>query len=138
MGGSVLMASMFGQNLLHLHRPTPDDRDDDVNGEFWKRHRRLDDTLTGISLNMPDSLRLPTGIADPSAVFVNMCLHTSFICLHQAAIFKAERNKLPSSYATHSKIRCVTAASEITSVMKAVSHMDLTAVSIVHGIGLSE
>ena len=35
-GGIVLMACLFGRNLVHLHRPDVDDRDHDLNGEFWK------------------------------------------------------------------------------------------------------
>lgn len=33
----VLLACLFGRNLTHLHRPSPDDRDDDLNGLFWQR-----------------------------------------------------------------------------------------------------
>ena len=40
--GIVLIACFFGKNLLHLHRSEEDDNPDDLNGEFWKRHRNLD------------------------------------------------------------------------------------------------
>ena len=29
-GAIVLTSAMFGRNLLHLHRPGPDDRDEDI------------------------------------------------------------------------------------------------------------
>ncbi|KAH1490925.1 hypothetical protein KXV92_001300 [Aspergillus fumigatus] len=101
----VLLSSMFGRNLAHLHRPDPQDNDHDLNG---------------------DHLRLPAGIADPNVVFCNMAIQTSTICLHQAAIFKAEKNKMPDQIITESKRRCIVAADQISSIMKMISHTDLT------------
>jgi hypothetical protein len=128
-GGIVLMACLFGRNLIHLHRPDADDRDNDLNGEFWKRHRNMDNILLNTSLCLPNHLKLPTGLGNPNIVFTNMNIHTSTICLHQAAIFKADKNKLPASVSAESKVRCITAANEIASIMRMVSHMDLSAVS---------
>ena len=128
-GGIVLMACLFGRNLTHLHRPDVDDRDNDLNGEFWKRHRTLDNILLNTSLSMPSHLKLPTGLASPNIVFTNMNIHTSTICLHQAAIYKADKNRLPASISAESKVRCITAANEIASIMRMISHMDLSAVS---------
>lgn len=129
-GGIVLTAALFGHNLLHLHRPSAEDHDDDLNGGFWTRHRKLENILLSTSLGLPDALRLPTGLSDPNVVFLNMSIHTSSICLHQAAIFKADKYRLPVNVSNESKIRCVTAAAEIASVMRMISHMDLSAVGI--------
>lgn len=134
MGGIVLTSAMFGRNLLHLHRPTAEDNDSDINGGFWNRHRQIEQILLQTSLSLPDHLRLPNGLGDPNAVFASMCLHTSAICLHQAAIFKADKYHLPVSVGNESKIRCVTAAAEIASIMRMISHMDLSAVSAVHSV----
>jgi len=130
-GSIVLMACLFGRNLVHLHRPDSDDRDNDLNGEFWKRHRHMDGILLNTFLSMPAHLKLPTTGTPPSAniVFANMNMHTSTICLHQAAIFKADKNHLPASISAESKGRCITAAGEIASIMRMISHMDLSAVS---------
>ncbi|KAK4212821.1 hypothetical protein QBC37DRAFT_186013 [Rhypophila decipiens] len=128
-GSIVLMACLFGRNLVHLHRPDVDDRDNDLNGEFWKRHRSMDNILLNTSLCLPSNLKLPNGLATPNIVFTNMCIHTSTICLHQAAIFKADKNRLPSSVSAESKVRCITAASEIASIMRMISHLDLTAMN---------
>ncbi|KAI1386954.1 uncharacterized protein F4822DRAFT_330637 [Hypoxylon trugodes] len=128
-GGIVLMACLFGRNLVHLHRPDADDRDHDLNGEFWKRHRNMDNILLNTSLCLPNHLKLPAGLANPNIVFTNMNIHTSTICLHQAAIFKADRNKLPPSVSAESKVRCITAANEIASIMRMVSHLDLSAMN---------
>jgi len=128
--GIILMACLFGRNLLHLHRPTPDDRDDDLNGEFWKRHRTIDNILLNTALSLPSALRLPSGLNDPNCVFLNMNLHTSTICLHQAAIFKADKNRMPARVSAESKVRCITAAGEIASIMRQISHLDLAMVSL--------
>ncbi|KAF2632338.1 hypothetical protein BU25DRAFT_406891 [Macroventuria anomochaeta] len=128
-GGIVLTAAMFGRNLLHLHRPTADDNDGDLNGGFWTRHRQLEQILLQTSLHLPDYLRMPSGRDDPNVVFTNMCIQTSAICLHQAAIFKADKYQLPASVGNESKIRCVTAAAEIASIMRTISHMDLGAMN---------
>jgi len=127
-GGIVLMACLFGRNLVHLHRPDVDDRDHDLNGEFWKRHRSMDNILLNTSLCLPSHLKLPSGLGNPNIVFTNMCIHTSTICLHQAAIFKADKNRLPATVSSESKVRCITAANEIASTMRMTSHLDLSAV----------
>ncbi|PBP27361.1 fungal-specific transcription factor domain-containing protein [Diplocarpon rosae] len=128
-GSVVLMACLFGRNLTHLHRPDSDGRDGDINGEFWKRHRKIDNILLNTSLSMPSHLKLPNGIANPNIVFANMNIHTSTICLHQAAIYKAEKNHLPSSIGAGSKVRCITAANEISNIMRMVYHMDLSSMN---------
>lgn len=129
-GYIVFTAAMFGRNLLHLHRPGLEDNDSDINGGFWNRHRQLEQILLQTSLSLPDHLRLPFGVKDPNVVFANMSIHTSAICLHQAAIFKADKYRMPASVGNESKIRCLTAAAEIASIMRMISHMDLGAVSL--------
>ena len=128
-GGVILMASLFGRNLTHLHRPGPDDRDGDLNGEFWKRHRSMDNILSHTALALPDELRLPNGLNNANVVFLNMNIHTSTICLHQAAIFKADKNHMPTRLSAESKVRCITAAAEIASIMRTISHLDLAAMN---------
>ena len=128
-GGVILMASLFGRNLTHLHRPGPDDRDGDLNGDFWKRHRSMDNILSHTALALPDELRLPSGLNNANVVFLNMNIHTSTICLHQAAIFKADKNRMPARLSAESKVRCITAAAEIASIMRTISHLDLSAMN---------
>ncbi|KAJ5935424.1 hypothetical protein N7466_004971 [Penicillium verhagenii] len=122
----VLLANLFGRNLTHIHRPQPTDNDHDLNGDFWKRHRSHDNILLHIALSLPEHLRLPSGTDDVNVIFANMSIHTSTICLHQAAIFKAEKNRMPNQIITESKRRCLVAANQISSIMKMVSHVDLT------------
>lgn len=126
----VFMAYVFGRNLTHLHRPETDDAEADLQGKFWKRHRQIDNLLLNTSLSLPSHLRLPAKIRDANVVFVNMSIHTSTICLHQAAIFKAEQNNLPSSIIEQSNTRCFLAATEITTIMRLISHIDCMDVRI--------
>lgn len=130
----VLLGCLFGRNLHHLHRTTSDDKDHDLNGGFWKRHRALDNVLLNTSLALPSHLRLPESINDSNIIFLNLCIHASTICLHQAAIFKAEKNDMPSQIAAEGKRRSIVAADQITNIMKMASHTDLTLVSPVVGI----
>ena len=127
--GVILLSTLYGRNLTHLHRPNDNDADHDLNGEFWKRHRNLDNILLNISLAMPSAIRLPNAISDPNAVFCNMNVHTATICLHQAAIFKADKNQLPAQISAESKRRCIVAADQVTNIMKMISHIDLSLVS---------
>ncbi|KAJ9234881.1 transcriptional regulator family: Fungal Specific TF [Paecilomyces variotii] len=124
--GVIVTASFFGRHLMHLHRPEPNDNDHDLNGEFWKRHRAYDNIILNTALSLPAHLRLPAGINDPNIVFCNMCIHTSTVCLHQAAIFKADKNQMPSQIAAESKRRCIIAADQVASIMKMISHTDLS------------
>ena len=129
MAGVIFMAYFFGQNLNHLHRPGSNDQEDDLQGEFWKRHRRMDNTILNISLSLPPHLRLTSGVREPKVVFLNMGIHTAAISLHQAAIFKAEGHGLPSNVVEQSQLRCLIAAGEIATTMRLVSHLDPAAVS---------
>lgn len=127
--GVVLMAYYLGRNVSHLHRPAANEREDDLQGEFWKRHRSMDNALLNTALHLPSHLRLPAGVRNPNAVFLNMALHTSTICLHQAAIFKAGNNDLPKSIAEQSQGRCLLAATEIATTMRLTCHLDTNTVS---------
>lgn len=128
--GVVLMACLFGRNLTHLHRSGTGQEDNDPQSPFWRRHRALDALLGGICLNLPDHLRLPSGLPDCNVIFLNMCIHTSTICLHQAAIHKSQRHRLSVDISNESRQRCGAAAMEITNIMRIIAHLDLTAVSV--------
>ncbi len=129
LAGVVLMACLFGRNLTHLHRPDPHDQADDLDGTFWRRHRHLDNILLNTSLALPQHLKLPVGISDPNVVFLNLNIHTSTICLHQAAIFKADKHRLPATVTAESKVRCISAAAEIATITRMMSQQDLGIVS---------
>ena len=133
----MVLACMFGRNIPHLHRPEPGDNDHDLTGGYWQRHRALDNILLHFALSMPSHLRLTVATTDPNVIFCNMAIHTATICLHQAAIFKAEKNKMPEQIATECKRRCILAADQISNIMKMISHLDLSIVSQQQDVGHS-
>jgi hypothetical protein len=126
--GVVIVASLFGQTLTHLHRPGPKNDDGDLNGEFWKAHREIDNILLNTSLCLPSHLRLPAGSWDSNIIFLNMSLQAATICVHQAAMFKAEKLKLAEAIIAESSMRCITAATEIASIMRMIASRDLSTV----------
>ena len=126
--GVVVVTSIFGQALTHLHRPDAEDHEENIDGPFWKRHRNLDGRLLNMFLFLPYHLRLPMAQPTSNTVFLNMCLHAATICLHQIAIFKAEKYGL-HSVLEESQMRCMTAAGEINAIMRSIVHVDLTPVS---------
>ena len=69
--GVIYITHFFGLNLTHLHRPEPDDNEENLQGKFWKRHRYMDNVLSNLSLALPSHLRLPFGLRDPNVVFIN-------------------------------------------------------------------
>ena len=130
LAGVVYVTHFFGLNLNHLHRPEENDGEDNPQGPFWKRHRKMDNLLMNTALSLPSHLRLPAGIKNANIVFLNFNIHAATICLHQAAIFKAEKTKLAKSIIEQSRARCILGASEIASVMRMTSHLDVAGVSL--------
>lgn len=126
----VLMASIIGKTLTHLHRTEArDDAGDTENGEFWKRHRYLDHVLTNTTVCLPGHLHLTANIKDPNVIFLHMNIHSVTICLHQAAILKAEQNNLGSEMIKVSTDRCYLAATEVANIWRMISHVDISYLS---------
>ncbi|KAH8801521.1 fungal-specific transcription factor domain-containing protein [Xylogone sp. PMI_703] len=124
-GGVVLSACLFGHNFQHLQKTGPNERPDDLaGGEFWKRHRRMDNVLSNTFMFLPEHLRLPQGIRDLNVVFLNMNIHTSAICLHQAAVLAAQRYNLDPKFIRQCQERNLMAAEEVTNIMRLVTHVN--------------
>ncbi|TVY56061.1 Citrinin biosynthesis transcriptional activator mrl3 [Lachnellula cervina] len=124
-GGVILAAALYGHNYHHLHRTGPNENPEDIsNGEFWKRHRKMDNVLSNVFMFLPDHLRLPHGLSDMNTVFLHMNIHASSICLHNAAVFTAERHKTGSTIIRQSRARSLMAAEEISNIMRLVTHVD--------------
>jgi hypothetical protein len=129
-GGFILSACLFGHNFVHINQSGPEDHPEDFeNGEFWKRHRTMDNVLSNTFLFLPDNLRLPIAVRDMRTVFLHMNLHTAAICLHQTAIVTADRNGLDPIFIRNVRARSYMAAEEIVNIMKLVSHVDASNVS---------
>ncbi|KAI0024836.1 hypothetical protein F4780DRAFT_479255 [Xylariomycetidae sp. FL0641] len=124
--GAILICHLFNQILKHVHRPKPNDHPENYEyGEFWQRHREIDNTLTSAFMFLPESFRLPDSYRDQTAVHTNLNLHASTICLHHAALDKIEGHGLPDSAKQDSQNRLRTAAQEIVNIMKLTSHLSM-------------
>ncbi|KAJ6444701.1 magnesium transporter NIPA4 [Purpureocillium lavendulum] len=102
-------------------KPT-DCPEDMMEGAWWKRHRELDNKLSNAFMFLPEQLRLPQCIRDPSAVHTNLNLHAAIIALHHAAIEQQELHNLPDSVRQSSLCRLRTSAEEIVNIVKMTSH----------------
>ncbi|KAK5663894.1 hypothetical protein OQA88_102 [Cercophora sp. LCS_1] len=121
--GTIVTCHIFTQLLKHIHRPMPGDQPQDLeHGVFWKRHRKLDNTLSSAFMFLPERFRLPMHIRDTIAVHQNLNFHAAMICLHTAACEKVDKYKLPNHIKQASRIRCLTSAHEIINIMKMTSH----------------
>ncbi|GKT46706.1 citrinin biosynthesis transcriptional activator ctnR [Colletotrichum spaethianum] len=123
--GAVVTCHIFNKLLKHVHWERPNDRPMDVEyGEFWNRHRDIDNMLSSAFMFLPERFRLPQSMRDPTAVHMNLNLHASVICLHHAAIDRIEKHKLPDNLKAASQLRLRTAAEEVVSIVKLTSHMN--------------
>ncbi|GJN66663.1 binuclear zinc transcription factor [Purpureocillium lilacinum] len=121
--GAIVICQIFRSILQHVHRCKPTDRPDDMmEGAWWKRHRDLDNKLSNAFMFLPEQLRLPQCVRDPSAVHTNLNLHAAVIALHHAAIEKQQIHNLPESVKQSSLCRLRTSAEEIVNIVKMTSH----------------
>jgi hypothetical protein len=124
--GTIVTCQINKLVLRHIHRSKPDSRCEDLmNGPFWTRHRDLDNTLSSLFMFLPENFRLPENIRDVSALHLNMNLHAAIICVHHAAVEKAERHKLPGHVKQGSVARLRAAAEEIVNIMRLTSNVTL-------------
>ena len=129
--GIVLMASLFGRLVTHLHQPNPDNRPQNLaNGEFWKRHRKMDSIFSNILMLLPDHLRISSRVKDCNVYFLNLSMHALTISLHQAAVAKAEMYGLDPSVVRQSQGRSDAAAEEIVRIMRLAALANIQKVSI--------
>lgn len=109
--------------MRHAHRTRPRDRPDDLmNGTFWVRHRKLDNELSTLFMFLPEKLRLPANVREPSALHINLNLHAAVICLHHAAIEQAEAYGHGDAVKHASMCRLRTTAEEVANIIRMTSH----------------
>jgi len=120
-GATVVAASLYGQLVHHLHRKNDNNRPEDVvNGHYWHRHREMDTLLSKWLMILPSSLRFEYGNEDCNTFFANLNFQALLVCLHQAAIVKAESFKLDAGIIRHSQQRSDAASEEIVRIMRLV------------------
>lgn len=121
--GTIVICRLFKAIMHHVHRSKPNDRPSDLmGGPFWIRHRTLDNELSSVFVFLPEKFRLPANVRDPSALHTNLNLHASVICLHHAAIEKADKYRVEGGIKQSSLARLKTAAEEIVNIAKMTFH----------------
>ncbi|TQS33064.1 hypothetical protein Golomagni_06608 [Golovinomyces magnicellulatus] len=121
--GTIVVCEGFKGILNHIHREHSEDHPEDLqSGKFWKRHRELDNNLSSTFMFLPEAFRLPQNVRDPAAIYANLNLHASVICLHHASLEMAEKHNLSDSVRKASITRLKTSAEEIVNIVKLTSH----------------
>lgn len=121
----VLAASLFHQAFLHSDPASPDDNPrDSRTSMYWKRHREIDNDLVLLLQALPDDTKLPKQIRCRNAIFVNVIIHMSIICLHRAAVSKMKLFDLPENMIRLSRARVVCSAEEILAIFRMMSNID--------------
>jgi len=129
-GGLLVAATLFGRNFAHIHDNSEQNDPKNIeDGNFWRRHRELDNTLSSTFMHLPEELKAFEGPQDLKSSFFHMSLHTSVISLHKAAIITAMKHRLESSLIMRSVTRCIVAADGINNTMKMISHHDVSKVN---------
>ncbi|KAH8195085.1 hypothetical protein TruAng_010742 [Truncatella angustata] len=122
--GAILVCHLFNQIMRHVHRPGREDHPENYEyGEYWQRHRGIDNTISSAFMFLPEHFRLPEHYRDPTAVHTNLNYHASLICLHLAALERIDDYKLADHAKIASESRLFTAAQEIVNIMKMTSHL---------------
>lgn len=124
-GATVLSATLFGHYHEHARRSRPEDGIDDfVNGEFWKRHRQMDNCLSMAFLQLPRHLRMLGNTTDPNVSFFTMNIHASIIKLHQTAIQTATEQDFDATIIKQCKTRALLSATEIANTMRLTTQVE--------------
>ncbi|KAL9043245.1 MAG: hypothetical protein Q9214_003564, partial [Letrouitia sp. 1 TL-2023] len=122
--GAVIMAAFTGRCLRHLQRSHKAEIEPDFSYDFWTQHYSIDQAIvqTFVStlghLNIPNAINNVNGTSDPNVLFLNMNMHTTVICLHQAAAMQAEKSGLPATVVMESEHRITTAAQQVANIMR--------------------
>ncbi|RYP67645.1 hypothetical protein DL769_005716 [Monosporascus sp. CRB-8-3] len=134
---AILVCHLFNRIMKHVQHPKQDDNSDNYEyGQYWERHRDIDNTVSNVFMFLPETARLPGNYRDPTAVNTNLNLHACVICLHHPAIDRIEAHNLPDHIKKLSHDRLSTAAQEIVNIMRSTSHMSTSARSPLAALSL--
>lgn len=128
--GVVLMVSLYCRCLKHFQASYEQDQTDDLSYGFWLHHYRIDQTVTNYSMNLLGHLTSLARLDDPLALCLNMNLCAVNICLHEAAIDKARKGKLPMTLVNESENRGIAAAMEIVADVRLSQQLEPSKVRI--------
>lgn len=130
-----MQSHLFNRIIRHAQRRRPADNVDNFEyGEYWQRHRDIDNAISSAFMFLPEMFRLPENRRNPAAVYANLNLHASVICLHLTAIEQIDAHALPDHARELSRNRISTAAREIVRIMKLTDTRGQTPVSSVRRV----
>lgn len=127
-----IMAALGGRCLKHAKASHKQDAKDENDYGFWTQHYKIDETILTYSGNLREQFKITGGVNDPNIVLLNAMVHTTTICLHEAAIAQAEETTIPTTVTFESERRCEAAAMEIADIMDLVdpSHFPMVSYSL--------
>ena len=128
--GVVLMVSLYTRCLKHFQASYEQDQTGDLTYGFWLHHYRLDKTVVDYSANLLGHLTSQARLHDPLALCLNINLCAVNICLHEAALEKAQKGKLPATLVAESENRCTAAAMEIVGDVRLSQQLDSSQVCL--------
>ncbi|EEU33938.1 uncharacterized protein NECHADRAFT_55833 [Fusarium vanettenii 77-13-4] len=83
----VIAALFFQHTLEHTSPISPSSCLEVEQDEFWNQHRRLDNDLSLLLMNLPDTARLSNFPSNPDAVMINTHIHAAIISLHRGGLW---------------------------------------------------
>ncbi len=121
--GSIVVCHIFNRMAKHVRQIKAHDHPENyLHGEYWKRHRELDNTLMAALASLPERYQLPKYASNPVAVQKNLDLHASVISLHIDACQMADTHNLPDHIKRASLKRLQATANAIVHIMRMTSH----------------
>ena len=111
--GLILMASLYGRCLNHVKSSLNNEPTSGSEYSFWEHHYAIDKELQNCYDAMIGARDAQTLLEDEVALALNLNLCGIDICLHETAIIKAEKDKLPKALVTEGNNRCSQAAMRI-------------------------
>ncbi|KLU84256.1 binuclear zinc transcription factor [Magnaporthiopsis poae ATCC 64411] len=126
LSSAVGVCHIFNQLLAHVNRTRANDGGGDLeHGAFWRRHREIENLLLSGFMSLPTCpsrrqlSHLDWRLGGPMHVRLN--LHASVICLHMAAVDRAEAHGLAPDIKRFSHARVLMSAHEIVKITRAVA-----------------
>lgn len=115
-------ASLLGRNIRRIQTFG---NECGLDEQYWKQLQFYDDTPIRILLRLPRHLRLSSSMNDTNVVFANLCVHASTIWYHQQAILSNKMCRVLDWYMMGNHHRCLSAASQIASLIRMIGDFDL-------------
>lgn len=125
------MSSLCIRSVSHLNQVHKEHSFDIPGYDFWTHHHHLDELLNHASKSTLAHLKPIECKTEPNVLFINMILHSTIICLHQAVIYRVsrvEKQKAPG-VKLESEQRCFDAVQEFIGTVRYIGQISAAKVS---------